>query len=63
MVRLRLRFLTKAPGPLEPGQQAALDYLKERLETTVERLDRATAISEATLGSEAFLNDPVEAAP
>lgn len=63
MVRIRLRFLLKAPGLLEPRQQAALDYLKERLAATVERLDRATAITQAALGAEAFLHDPIDPVP
>ncbi len=61
--RLRMRFLLNAPGQLEPGQQAALDYARERLATAIERLDRETGESQTRLGVEAFLNDPVEAAP
>lgn len=61
LFRLRLRFLLRASGPLDPAQNAALEFAKRRFAEKVQNLDRAQAQSQLALSVQAFLEDPVEA--
>jgi pimeloyl-ACP methyl ester carboxylesterase len=63
LFRLRMKFLLRAPGTLDGGQQAALDYCRERFEEKIQRMDRATAHGQMSLGYQFFLNEPIEAVP
>lgn len=61
--RLRMKLLLRAPGTLDAAQQAALLYCRERFEEKIQRMGRATAHGQMTLGYQFFLDDPIEAVP
>jgi hypothetical protein len=60
LFRLRMKVLLRAAGPLDPAQQAALAYLRERFEEKVQRMDRAIAYGQMALGYQFFLNEPID---